>query len=212
MRKCITIPTKRSLLWACACLFYLSSQSQTNWGLKGGLNVSTTTGPGYTNSYVGSFNAGVFYEAALDSRFSLLTELLYSSKGNHATGSDILRLKYLSVPILAKFKLAHNLFLVAGPECSYLLSAFETSSGPTIHATNVFRRIDIGLDAGFRYIVARRFGIDLRGIKGLTGIEKSTQYTYYMGTTSVGTVDNKDNPRNLAFQLGLYYILMRPGR
>ena len=187
-------------------VFALASRAQSHWGVRGGLNETTTQGPGYTNLFAWNYHAGIFYEAPFGKRFSLLAEALYSPKGNYAGGDLFLRLKYISVPLLAEYRLVGRLYVLGGLEGSYLLCAYTTSDLPDLYANGVYRRIDIGIAGGWRYAITKNIGIDLRAIKGLMGIERPYRV---FSDGSTGTVDNKDNPRNLAFQAGLYYILLR---
>ncbi len=111
-----------------------------NLGVKGGLNYSSIVGDlteGIKFRFSG--HAGVFVESEFSDKFSLQSELLYSSQGfqfssdlqalenNGATFDENdfrtnVQLNYLTVPILGKFALNDRLEVEFGPQFGFLLN------------------------------------------------------------------------------------------
>lgn len=111
-----------------------------NFGVKGGLNYSSIVGDlteGIKFRFSG--HTGVFVESEFSDKFSLQTELLYSSQGfqfssdlralenNGATFDENdfrtnVQLNYLTVPILGKFALNDRLKVEFGPQFGFLLN------------------------------------------------------------------------------------------
>ena len=202
------------ILIFCVCLANLSlnSTAQVTWGIKGGLNLSTSIYPGGPNNgYILAFNAGAYAKIKLGSRFSLLPELTYSLKGNPLFDSNIFLMEYISVPVLVEYKIVGKLAAIAGPECSYLINSFFKPAQPGFNPTSFYRRIDFGYVLGLRYGFGKHLGVDFRWDRGVIGTFKPNQPIYitngngtwvYEGTA---TISNKDNPRNQTFQLGIFY-------
>jgi Outer membrane protein beta-barrel domain len=198
----------------CVCLANISldSTAQVTWGIKGGLNLSTTIYPGgENNGYILAFNSGVYAEIKFSSRFSLMPELAYSLKGNAVSDSSIFLMNYISMPVLVEYKIVGNLAAIAGPECSYLINSFFKPAQAGFNPTSFYRHIDFGYVLGLRYGLGKHLGVDFRWDRGVIGIFKPNQPQYitdgngtwiYQGTL---TLPNKENPRNQCFQLGIYY-------
>ena len=74
-----------------------------------------------------SFHIGGVVEIPISDSFSVQPELLYSSQGAKAEssfGGDVdFKLSYLNLPIMAKYYVAENFSLEAGPQVGLLLSA-----------------------------------------------------------------------------------------
>jgi len=118
----------------------VNAQEEMQFGVKGGLNISTITGED-----VSSFDSrtcmhfGVVMELPISDKFSFQPELLYSCQGADysedfssidATSKSVLatyegtvKLDYLNIPLLAKFYVSEGFSLEIGPQVGFLLSA-----------------------------------------------------------------------------------------
>lgn len=159
-----------------------------------------------TNFYYGSSNsalqvhkknyrgiqAGVYYQAGISPRFSLVPELYFASKGaileqgNPLTGNkSTLRISSLELPVLARVHFGH-LYLNTGPYGAYNLAgkmkiaATETLPGSSTkisfgQAAEDFRRWDLGVQAGAGYNFDGRrsvLTIDVRYGHGLANLSR----------------------------------------
>jgi hypothetical protein len=200
------------------------SLGQFNWGIKGGLNVSTAHVGDSTNPYSIQFNIGFWGELNLGSRFCLLTELQYSQKGYLLTDSKIglgsqypnYRHYYLTIPVLAGYKVSNKLAILLGPELGFLLRVnFQGDDGTKINVTDSYRKFDIGIAAGLRYQPFARWGIEFRDVIGLIGVHPPEVKVpeYGTGQTIIGygveTFPEDANPKNQVFQLGFFYSLYK---
>ena len=97
----------------------LNAQSDVSIGIKGGLNLTffkvelSNFGPN-TETATGNY-AGVFADFEFEEAFSLQPELLYIGLNDF---------KFLNVPIYAKYEVANNLYLMAGPSINYFFDFF----------------------------------------------------------------------------------------
>ena len=114
--------------------FALAAQAQVTLGLRGGTNLSSIT---HNSEYPGNpkfkFGAtgGVYATIAVNKNFAVQPELLYTSQGykqkeSYNVGLTLkenysFKTDYLSLPILAKYKLNNGVVFELGPQISYLL-------------------------------------------------------------------------------------------
>ncbi len=102
-------------------------------GFKLGLNVANIKEDGTdTKSKVG-FHGGVFIEAFLNDKISIQPELLYSSQGTkedvpknmgfHFSGTGVLKLDYIQIPVMFKYYPIKNLSITAGPQIGFLVQS-----------------------------------------------------------------------------------------
>ena len=140
-------------------------------GIKGGLNVSNLMGDVKDVAIRTSIHAGIVAEIIVNDKFSIQPELLYSGQGASATfeGGGRYKLDYITLPVLAKFPIAKNLYLETGPQVGFLISAKykDNDSNETIPDT---KAIDFGLNAGLNYELNNGVFFQARYNLGLTDI------------------------------------------
>lgn len=210
----------------------LSAQENTSskasnpvtFGVKGGLNASTiTTSHNYEDSKpkVG-FNAGVFANIPIASKFSIQPELSYNQVGSKIetdarydipgtvvrmrnTGS--VSLGYLSLPVMLQYNLLPNLYVEAGPEFGLLLggktenSWTETrTSGNNISVTSSSNDIKINKD----FYNTFNMGIGIgAGYFFTSNFGVTARFT--AGITDIYKYNDGDAARNNTFQVGVAY-------
>lgn len=97
----------------------VNMQSQTDFGIKGGVNFTffnleeSNFGPS-TETETG-FYAGVFVDFSIDEDFSIQPEILY------ITLNDF---NFINAPIYAKYEVASNLSILVGPSLNYFFDFF----------------------------------------------------------------------------------------
>ena|SRR5690606_23540963 len=94
--------------------FYLSSNAQDmDFGVKGGLNLSSINGDSENISTRTSFHAGIVFELKFSDKFFFQPELLFSEQGAESSYSEqvdsesikyesVLRISYINMPLLRK--------------------------------------------------------------------------------------------------------------
>ena len=135
---------KQILFYVLTCMafsFSSKAQSDVEFGLKGGLNltffqvVEGNFGPS-TEVDVGGY-AGVFTEFHIDETFSLQPEVLYITLGDF---------DFLNAPIYAKYEVANNLYILVGPSLNYFFDFFSNKfkvRADISSSYNISKRIDI---------------------------------------------------------------------
>lgn len=192
----------------------VNAQDETQFGVKGGINLSTITGDD-TDSFDSRtcFHFGVVLELPLSDNFSFQPELLYSCQGADYSDTffeesitslkavvDIegtVKVDYLIIPLMAKYYVAEGLSLEAGPQAGFLLSAkdeyeFNGESGED-DIKDFVKGFDFGVNVGIGY--------KLEG-----GLNFGARYNF-------GLTDANDDPslsnstyKNSVFQFSLGYF------
>ena len=173
-----------------------SAAGQIKYGLTGGVNRSTVVTTDITNYYITGFDVGLTSELSIGDHFYLSPQLLYMTRGRAISGSSIIRLQYLSLPLLAGYKINHHFEVLAGPTVGYLLSVY-----PFIFK-DLIRSSDLGICGTIRYRVNSRSGIDLSYLYSLYGVYKH----YHVVDMQTYILPEKAN--NQSFQISFFYLFL----
>ena len=155
------------------------------------------------------FGAGIVADIRLTEKFSFLSELDYSLKGNKYYIDGVLNgksysisldvnLNYLSIPLFLKYqpRKISGFYIYAGPEFGLLLSAKQVVAGNMdagkTDLYQKFRHTDFGLGIGVGYYFFRSFSVDIRYIYGIKNIAPTNENTY---------VHNRSLQAGLAYRL-----------
>ena len=218
----------------------LAFSQEIKFGAKVGLNLSNLTGDYPTeidehNSKLG-FHIGGFAEYPINEQFTLQPELLFSTQGNtygfkdyYGSGSYYdgvdynLKLNYLNIPVILKYKVIEKLSIDFGPQIGYLMSAktkidvTEDSRDPsqnysveidmlndgtydiggtTVQVKSSANRLDFSLNLGASYDISEKIFLQGRYNLGLSTVDKNS---------TNGTSTNSWNMKNSVFQLSAGY-------
>lgn len=185
-----------------------SSSNPVTFGVKGGMNVSSLSkdeGLDDQKSKIG-FNAGVFANIPVAESFSVQPEVLYSQYGAKADYtllgtkySSSTKLDYIAVPVMFQYNLIPNLYLEAGPEFGFLVSAKNKikneNNGDSSTSDNYkddLKTFNFGIGIGAGYYFTPNFGLTARYVAGLTDVAKDRP-------------NGSDAVKNNVFQVGLAY-------
>jgi len=136
-------------------LFTYSNESFAQFfkfGLKGGLNYSTTTGDSKGVDFKPGFHVGVFLFHRPEGKIAFMSELVYSQQGAKASqGSTKIDYSYVNLPLMINYYLTKDLFLQAGPQYSILYSAEVDNGTSIVKVKDQLESFDFGLVGGFGY-------------------------------------------------------------
>lgn len=159
---------------SCGCHYY---------GLKSGLNVSTINGDG-TKDFQPKlgFVAGGYYEICIDDYVSVIPEIKYSQQGakysDNIDTEGTIKLDYIHLPVMAKYKLTNELTFEAGPQVGLLLSAKDNFKSPIdsglIDIKEELNAIDFGANFGLNYDFQNGWLLGARYSLGLSNINKTS--------------------------------------
>jgi hypothetical protein len=184
-----------------------NAQGSLQFGVKGGLNLSTITVSngfnGYSYSTLPGFNAGVFLKVPVVRFFSFQPELDYSGQGFKADdgsgGTYSEHVNYLTIPLLGKFTTRSGFFLETGPQIGLKLNAKDKENGASTDVSSAYNNADFSwaFGAGFKIPMAP-VGFDLRYNVGITNVANDSYYGNGYGQYGV---------RNGVFQLDVFFVL-----
>lgn len=159
--------------------FSYSNAQGVDFGVKAGVNLATVTGDD-TNGVKSrtSFHVGGVAEIMVSDVFSVQPELLYSSQGySFSDGFDIdIMLDYINIPVMAKYYIANNLSLEAGPQIGFLVSAKGKAQGETEDVKDFVKGLDFGFNLGAAYKLENGLNFGLRYNLGLANINDAEDF------------------------------------
>lgn len=187
------------------------SSSPVAFGVKAGMNVSSMSKDSELDdqkSKIG-FNAGLFANIPIASSFSVQPEVLYSQYGsksdwrnpiNDDRYSAATHLDYITVPVMLQYNLIPNLYVEAGPEFGFMVSAKNKvkneTSGETITESGNYKddlkTFNFGIGLGAGYYFTPNIGVTARYVAGVTDYAKERP-------------SGSDAVRNNVFQVGLAF-------
>ena len=166
-------------------------------GAKAGANISNFTGHenwqnAKTNSLVG-FHVGGFVSFFLGNNFAIQPEVLFSSQGakyKDATHEENLKLNYINVPVMLKYRGNKGFYVEAGPQLGFKIS--ESSSS----IDSLGKSTDLSIAGGIGYHSKIGLGIGAR-------------YTASLSKVGDFKPANGINPdfKNGVIQLSIFYTL-----
>ncbi len=164
-----------------------------NFGAKAGANFANLGSDFEDSKTRTSIHLGGVLEASISDVFSVQPELLYSSQGSNSDldDDDVLKLDYLTIPILAKYYVADALSIEAGPQIGFLLSAKVEDDGDEIDIKDDTKSIDIGLALGLGYKLDSGINFGAR---------------YYFGSDINDIDEDPDKITNSVFQVFVGYF------
>ncbi|MGI9550310.1 MAG: porin family protein [Aurantibacter sp.] len=162
-------------------------------GAKAGLNFATLQPDLNDPKSRTSFHLGGMAEIPINEMFSVQPELLYSSQGvkDESDDDEVVRLNYISLPVLAKYYVIEALSIEAGPQFGFLISAEVEDNGETIDIKDDTKSVDVGfaIGAGYKLESGLNFGI-----------------RYFLGSDINDIGEDPEKFKNRVFQISVGYF------
>jgi hypothetical protein len=210
-----TVSSWLSLALLCISLPFATAQQRFSVGPRVGANLSTFNGDADGYKYRPGFTAGAFLMYSSLNHFGISVDALYSQMGAKYSNLETIfasqqqvdfrqQMAYIEVPVALRYflttggKFRPNVFV--GPSVAFLLKGERSPLErlgiqiPALDNTSSFRKVDLGLIAGFQlnfpgFGERQRFLIDSRYRYGLSDI----------------TIDNNARINRSTFTLTLGY-------
>ena len=174
------------------------------FGIKGGMNVSSISDDGYddTKSKVGYYG-GIFVNIPASESFSIQPEVIYNNLGSEVklgnSYSRKLNLNYITVPVMFQYKATPQFYLEAGPEFGFLVSADSKTTWNNSTSTaeldkDNFNNFNMGVGLGAGFDITKNVGINARYVAGFSDVTKPS-------SDPSTNAKNKNN----TFQVGLNF-------
>lgn len=165
--------------FALALVMTTSAQS-FKFGAKAGVNFASLNGDGADGlDGITNIHFGAVAEIGISDKFAFQPELLYSAQGASVSDIDI-NLNYLTVPLLAKFKISEGFSIEAGPQVGFLVK--DEVLGENLEADS----FDFALNLGLGYTLDNGLFFQGRYSFGLTEIAEDADATNGAFQLSVG--------------------------
>jgi hypothetical protein len=178
-----------------------STAQKINFGIKAGLNVSMLTGN--ANEIMSSNNgffAGALLELKILGKIAIQPELLFSTQGAKFESKDLTyatttKMNYIILPVMVKYYPVAGLFVEAGPQAGFLISAKKdidnriTNVSTSENIKEATKDFDMSINAGVGYDILDKVVAQVR---------------YCIGLTNTSTLANTDI-KNGVFQLSVGY-------
>ena len=192
--------SKKIILAATLLICFSAAQAQFHLGIKAGANLTKVDGKSFNEEFKFNYLAGAFAELGVGKKFSINPELLYSQStatvsDNYNDVSHIFstdqrkaKLNYLSIPILADYKLIGPLHIQAGPQFS-----IATNQDKTLlqNSGDAFKNGDFSFVAGAQ-VKLMKFRVSAR---------------YIAGMNNINDIDNQEKWKNRAIQVALGFAI-----
>ena len=192
--------SKKIILAATLLICFSAAQAQFHLGIKAGANLTKIDGKSFNEEFKFNYLAGAFAELGVGKKFSINPELLYSQStatvsDNYNDVSHIFstdqrkaKLNYLSIPILADYKLIGPLHIQAGPQFS-----IATNQDKTLlqNSGDAFKNGDFSFVAGAQ-VKLMNFRVSAR---------------YIAGMNNINDIDNQEKWKNRAIQVALGFAI-----
>lgn len=149
----------------------MNAQEPT-FGAKIGGNYSRVTGDNSSNYDPSTaIVIGVMAEIPLTKRLSFQPEIIFSRQGYRSDVYD-LKIKYINIPLMAKFYLVDKFSLEVGPQIGFRSLAIAETPIGDYDARNDIKSIDLGVDAGIGYKLENGLNFGIRYNHGFSNITK----------------------------------------
>lgn len=183
---------KKLLLFACfTFLLMQAATAQTQFGIRGGLNLANIYSNDYSSALRYDIHLGVLLKMKVVKSLYWLPEVQYSAQGTQSPNKEIKTYyRYLNIPVMLRFYPNDKvIFLEGGPQAGFLLSAKVGNGSNTVNVKEAVRSEDFALNFGIGARFNPHIEMDVRGIFGMSN-----------------TALNPNPPRkysNLVFQISL---------
>lgn len=170
--------THKTVLFVTMMLMAASSFAQVQFGIRAGVQKSNfklmNEMPDLDLDMKSGLEAGFFVEIPVSPWFAIQPELGYASYGANVTMPNIkgsYEVEYISIPVLAKYRLRNGLAFLAGPSVNFVSAAqFGEDGQDKGNAIEYFKKNDILATAGIEYNFPFGLAIGARFNQGLTNI------------------------------------------
>ncbi len=181
---------KKLLFLLLSCIIYQVGFAQTSqeviearkavrFGFKLGINYANMNfNKGYPRpavevepSWQPGFLLGFLLEVPLPYKFSLQQEYLYAQvNGENSSSNAQYNHRYLSLPLLLKYRIMPKVILMAGPQFELLIAAEEERNGQTTNTTHGTEERSISITGGIGFQAWKQVSFNARFMHGFNHI------------------------------------------
>ena len=138
------------------------------------------------------FEGGFLLEVPLRNKLHLQQEYLYTHvEGEVESGGKPYTLKYISLPVVLKYKFLPQLSLMAGPQFDLLLHAVEKHGSNSIGIIHDTEERNIGAVVGLEYKPSAKVALETRFMQGINHIgmrQRRTDQEFKLQSFSISVI------------------------
>ena len=142
-----------------------------SFGIKGGANYSNFTNADFETDGLVGFHAGGLVNFRLNEHLSIQEEFLFSLQGAKLKGAlndtESIKLYYMTIPILLKYRTNSGIYFEAGPQVGALM---KEDLDKTLVDGQFAKKLDFGVAAGLGFQAKNGLGIGARYVAGLSKV------------------------------------------
>jgi hypothetical protein len=157
--------------------FFQKITSKLEFGIKAGGNYSNFDKANFGTDYLAGFHAGATVAFKITNNFLIQEEFLYSQQGakitDGALGAQNLKLSYMTVPFLLKYRTNSGFYVEGGAQVGIKLK--EEVAGYS--GTDFAKKIDAAAVGGIGYQSKIGLGIGARYVYGISKVGNFTSTT-----------------------------------
>lgn len=169
------------LLFAGSIAVNIPSEAQLVAGLKGGANYAGLSE--HDGKKIISFHGGAFIHTALNAKWHLQPELVYSSEGQKYTTTEMideteqqtertLTISYVTLPLMFQYFASKNFIIEAGPQLSIITGAKDKDANDKLNVKRSLTNTNFGLNAGMGVMISKQVQVYARYCFGLTDVTR----------------------------------------
>lgn len=161
---------------AAALLLSCTVFSQTQIGIKGGLNINDIADNRYTNNTATriGYHGGLLFHIHVRRKLAVQPEVVFSSQGakyTHPNFNGEVVTNYLNIPVLLQYMGSRGIRLQTGPQVGFLLDADLKRNGNTVaDLKQGMNEADFSWAFGLGFLSRNGLGVDARFNLGLTDV------------------------------------------
>jgi hypothetical protein len=160
------VVTSLLVIISVSTLFAQEKEKKNIFGIIAGGVVSTIID--YEGSTRLGITGGLYWEYKLSKKFSLMSNILYAQRGENGNSDQSeIKLSYINMPIMIKYKLFKNFGIATGINLDMLLSV----EGNDLDKDD-FKKTDWGIPVGISYDISNHFQLGMIYNIGLSNIMK----------------------------------------
>ncbi len=160
------------MMTSVSTVFAQTIEQKNIFGIMGGGTVSRISD--YDGETLMGLTGGLYWEYRLSQKFSLMSNILYSQRGEIGTDNQTgLKLSYINLPIMVKYGLTDNLGISAGINSDMLISV---DAGDL--TKDDFKGTDWGIPIGIGYNLTNHLQIAIVYNIGLSTLLKDSDTKY----------------------------------
>jgi outer membrane protein with beta-barrel domain len=167
-------------------VLFTASQAQSfHAGIMAGANLNKIDGQSFKSEFDFGYHAGAFVEIGLGKKFSIEPQVLFVQTSTDTTNNfstvyntnnlSNVTLNYLSIPLLANYKLSNLLSIQVGPQYGILLNSNENLQQ---NGKDAFKQGDFSMLGGLQLNILsfRVYGRYAIGLSNLNDIDNQNQW------------------------------------